>query len=105
VSYVDSSGQASFDAGGIATVRFGPVPPGGRWRITNLSVSTTSALRTTARVYKNAVSPAQQRDVSVSGGNSDSSDTVHELLAGETLIVQWTGGTPGATATATIGGA
>lgn len=101
---VELAGSATFGADGVATVRFDTVPPFQLWRLYRLSVSATSTNRTAAQVYRSSATPANLLDSAPYSGNDDTTDTVFDLRAGESLIVQWTGGTPGAVATVTATG-
>lgn len=95
--------RATFDADGVATARLAGPPPYQRWAITNVAVSTNSSARTTASVYRNDVSPTSLVDSTPNrSGNSNSSDSRYDLSPGDSLIIQWVGGTPGAVATAAI---
>lgn len=101
---ISDSRQTTFTAAGVATVTFGPVPYARRWRITSLNIGTTSALATACAVYRNSVGRPSRLDVTPFDGNDNTTDTEFPLVGAETLIVQWTGGTPGARADATIDG-
>lgn len=96
------TGQAEFDAAGIAQVTIG-VPNGVSWRVGLTTVSTTSTTRTTASVYLGSPSPSALVDSTYSG-NRDASDTVHEVIGGELVTCQWTGGEVGKMATLRISG-
>jgi actin-like ATPase involved in cell morphogenesis len=96
------TGQATFDAAGTAQVTIG-VPNGVTWRVEVTTVTTTSTTRTTASVYLGSPSPAAMVDSTYSG-NRDTSDTVHEVIGGELVTCQWTGGDVGKVATLRISG-
>jgi len=98
------SGDDTFDANGIATVRLGPVVYGDIWIITRVNISSTSVLATTGTLYLNAVRASNQIDTSASA-NADTSDTSDiNLGTTEKVIFRWRGGTPGAVATMTVYG-
>lgn len=86
-----SSQQVKSDAAGVATATIGPVPLGQTWRITRTSVTSSSVLRSTATIYRNAALAGNMIDATRRGGNADSSDTAYTLRAGESVVVQWTG--------------
>lgn len=96
--------RATFDANGRATITFPTVPAWHRWTVTRTSVTTTSTALTSCNTYKGDPAAANILDSAPYSGNGDSSDTSIVLEAGEWLSVRWENGTPGATATATIGG-
>lgn len=101
---LEAVARATFGADGTATAAFQTVQPWKRWRVNRTAVSSTSANLTAVSTYRNTPGPANLIDAAAYSGNGDSSDTAFVLEAGETLTVQWTGGTPGATATATVSG-
>lgn len=101
---IEQVASAVFDGSGVATATFPAVPIYTRWTVTRVAVSTTSATRTAVSVYRNSAAAPNLIDTDPYGGNGNSTDTVSELAASETLVVQWTGGTPGAVATATMSG-
>lgn len=96
-------GTSTFDADGMATVRFGLQIHGLEWEIKKFVVSTTSELSTQVRIYRDTVSDSNRIDGSYSG-NQDVSDTSVTLQAPVTLVFVWEGGTPGAQATGRIEG-
>lgn len=103
---VDSSTdprQAQFDAGGIAVVNFGPVQPGYQWRVERIAISSDSALASAFTLYLDSIDPTNIVESSPSG-NSDIADETQPILVpeGSRLIGRWTGGTPGALASARI---
>jgi hypothetical protein len=89
------------DGAGTGTVRLGPVPFPQSWRLTSVSVRSTSTLRTRCTVYRNSATDANRLDVTESSGNADTTDTVIELLTAESLVIVWENGTPGAAVSAT----
>lgn len=92
--------SVSLDGAGYGTVRI--AAPGKTLLIESVTVrATSSVLDAVCRVYENNVSDATQVDISFSGSSGDVSDTPHELRDGSALVVEWTGGDAGATATAT----
>lgn len=87
---------------GVATARIeGPNSAAGLWRISSMQVQSTSVLRCEAKVYRSLVSPSavigQTRD-----GRSDSALGADEIRPGESIIIVWTGCTPGAVCTASM---
>jgi hypothetical protein len=98
------SGDDTFNANGIATVRLGPQVSGDSWIITRVNVASDSVLATTGTLYLNAVNRVNQIDTSASA-NADTSDSSDiNLGPTEHVIFRWRGGTPGATATMTVYG-
>lgn len=96
------SAQVALDASGAGQIRLGPGRHGVRWVVRRISVQTsTSTAVPEARIYRGSVGDA----AFLSGtfvGSMDTDDGLSETLShGEYLTVRWTGGDPGATATAT----
>lgn len=101
---ISPSGQGVFGANGEARVTLGPVPWGQRWALTSVSVRTTSVAITQATVYRSTVSPTNQLDTTKRRGNGSTTDVKIDLHHAESVVVLWTGGDVGATATATAEG-
>jgi hypothetical protein len=99
------SGDAVFNAAGVAELELGPVPPSQVWQITRMTVSATSTLQPTCSVYDGAAVPANLMDATRTG-NQDVSDfgTPYQLQTAESLLFRWEGGTPGAVATGRLVG-
>lgn len=96
-------GQVQLDSTGYGTLRFAPV--GTRWSIASTSVSVSSAFKeATCKIYRNLVGPVYLVDTSVSGSTGDVTDTNYDVLDGEALIVEWSGGDANATATCRLTG-
>ena len=98
-----AAGSALINAAGTARVQLGPVPTWQRWRLTSIGVRVDSGDEAEARVYVGEVNDSTFLEGTYSG-NRDSSQWplgALELEAGESLTVEWTGGTEGARATAT----
>lgn len=93
--------NSTFDASGVAAASI-QVGPNQRWKVTLMNSRTTSSTQTRCTVYRGAIGQ-RQLDFSRTG-NQDTSPTDIELQQGETLSVQWTGGTPGAVASLDIEG-
>lgn len=104
MSRVDFAGEALFDAAGAAVIETRPVPFGQRWRITRVTVTTTSTSATDVAVYLNTAQAPNLVDRTSRSGNSDTTDTPIDLVAGDRLVIVWAGGTPGATARMTASG-
>lgn len=99
------SAQVTLDANGDGSLRLGPNRHGVRWIINRITVQTsTSTLVPMAKVYRGGIGDASF----ITGtfvGNFDVDDGLNEELNnGEYLTVAWTGGDPGAVATATWNG-
>lgn len=101
---LDYAARSTFSAAGRAVVTLGPNTAIAGWQISRITINTTSVLPTLCNVYRSFENPSSQIDNSLSG-NQDASDNVDEYLRpGESLIFVWSGGTPGAIATANVGG-
>lgn len=100
---VYQSATGTFDANGRATVSIGPTVYGARWNVTRLVVSTTSTAETQLRVYRGSEQASRLVD-STYTANQNTSETDVTLGTLETLLFVWTGGDPGAIATAVIEG-
>lgn len=92
-------------AGGAGRVQFGPARPNTRWVISRIAVTVSSnALEPEARVYRGSVAAGNMLTGTFSGSN-DSDDGLQETLyPSDSLMVEWTGGDVGATATAAFYG-
>jgi hypothetical protein len=95
---------AVVDAGGRALVQLGPVPPWRRWSVDRVAVSATAG-NPEARLYRGEPAAGNL----LGGTHTGALDTYDparpvELFAGQSLTVEWTGGAPGSTATATATG-
>jgi hypothetical protein len=103
---VELFASAVFGADGTATARTAPVPWGRIYRIASVAVRTSIGLtpRTAATVYRNSPLDNNRVDTTLTRGNGSATDVPVELLAGELLVVVWSGGTPGATASFTASG-
>ena len=94
-----AQGQTILDGSGNGSVTLRP--SGESWRVNALSVNVDSrVIEASCYVYKNFVGPNYVVDNTISGSTGDTSDTIHELTDGESLICVWSGGDPGAKATA-----
>lgn len=89
------------DSNGYGFVRF--LPANANWQISSTSIRTNSVLQTVARTYVGQINPTSFVDAT-STGNGDTSDSIYAVYVGISYWIEWTGGTPGATATATING-
>jgi hypothetical protein len=91
------------DGSGNGTITF--QAQGSNLRITNLfaKVSTTTA-QAVVTIYKGQIAPGNALDNSNSGSTGAKATGAIDLFDGETVFVQWVGGDPGATATATFSG-
>lgn len=95
--------DVTLDGNGDGAIRFQAV--GSNIRITNLSVRASSATaQATATVYKNQIGEGYRLSGTNSGSTGDNLSIPTDLFDGESIIVVWAGGDPGATATATFSG-
>lgn len=84
-------------------------PSGVTWRVELLSVSTNTATaigtpQSKAEVFYGAQPQPVNFIEETFLGDGDSSDSRYTLLGGESVCVQWTGGTAGALATMVVRG-
>jgi hypothetical protein len=101
---LDYASRSTFNGTGRAVVIMGPNTAVAGWQVERITISTTSALPTLCNVYRNAENPTAMIDNSLSG-NGDASDNVSEYFyPGESIMFIWSGGTPGAIATANVRG-
>lgn len=99
------SGNVALDATGTGTLVFGPERGGERWTLSRIAVQCASASQTECKIYRDVIS-AQTMLFGSRSGNQDvaSGDPPMELQPSSRFIVEWTGGTPGAVATAVLEG-
>lgn len=103
MSVSSTAGNATFSPSGVAEVTVTPDGAWASWTVTRITVITTSATDTEARVYRDAVSDGAFIEGTYSG-NRDTSpwNPGLTLNPGQSLVVRWTGGTPGAVATVSV---
>ncbi len=95
--FVSPPATAIFGADGTASVSF-TTPVGLGWIVTRIAVSSTSSFPTDAYVYVNGVF-----QLGTGAGNGDSATgNPMPIQEGSEVMVSWTGGQPGAVATATL---
>lgn len=93
------------DAQGAGQVSFGPQRPNTRWIIRRVALTVGSNAREPeARIYRGSVSASLFLSGTFSGSNDADDGLNEELFPGDVLIVRWTGGDVGATATAAYSG-
>lgn len=98
-----SSQPVTLDASGNGTADV-LVPTLERWHVTRIAVSTTTNVKEpTAKVYVDSIGPGNLLSGTYTGSN-DSSDEDQELMPGQHLVCQWTGGDVGAKATLSVFG-
>jgi hypothetical protein len=91
------------DASGNGQVEFQATDK--KLQITNVSVICSTAFaEATATVYKNNVAPLSRISGTFAGSSGDSNPDSIYLDQGQKVIIVWSGGDVGATATATISG-
>lgn len=97
------SASTTLDAAGSGSVR---IAPNGRdWAIRYLTVRTsTNVLEANASLYENYIGADYLIDATFTGSSGDTTDTVIPVLDGYAVVVEWTGGDPGAVATVTYTG-
>lgn len=96
---------------GAGTVQLGPSSPGEAWQPSQVSVSCSAAVTTgtcQCNIYAGA-GPSQSTfvDGTFSGDTGDTTDAIGGRVVhpGESVFAVWSGGVPGATATAVVNGA
>jgi hypothetical protein len=98
------SAQVRLSATGAGEVSLGPVGSIAGWRVTLVSVSTSTRVKEpTFKLYREAATQSNFLEGSFSG-SQDASDTQHVVLPGSQLVGQWTGGDANALATLRITG-
>ena len=105
VTQLYDSARVTLDGSGNGTVVFGPQRPNTKWIVKGVSVQTsTTTLMPKANVYRGTVNPGTFITGTYDGGN-DADNALNETLwPGEYISVRWTGGDPGAQATAAYRG-
>jgi len=98
-----ASVSGTIGADGTVTVRLGPVPVGQAWDIDLLSVRLSTGTGTASIYSGDTATDAAYIDGTYDGGR-DATSRIGRLDQGETIIVEWTGATVAATATATMRG-
>ena len=92
------------DGGGSGTIHI-DIPAVENWRINAITVTATpNTQEAQCRVYRGQRGSRYLVDSTISGSRGDTSDTIHDLLGGESLYVEWVSGTVGAVASVTIRG-
>lgn len=95
--------KVTLDGSGNGAVVFQAV--GANLRISNLSVRVSSqTAQAVATVYKNQIGTDYRLSGTNSGSSGDNLSIPVDLFDGERVLVVWTGGDPGAEATATFSG-
>lgn len=104
---LNASQPVTLDASGNGTAKLGPLSARETWRPTNVHVSvTTNVNEATCTVYVgDSPSASTFRDSSYSGSSGDMLDSLVDVIAaGWYVYAVWTGGDPGAQATAVVTG-
>jgi hypothetical protein len=98
------------DGSGGGTVQVGPSSPGEIWSPAQVSVSCSATVTTgtcQCNIYAGA-GPSQGTfvDGTFSGDTGDTTDAIggRQVNPGQSVFVVWSGGVPGATATAVVNG-
>ena len=102
-AFLSQQAQVVLNGSGYGTVSL--TPHGENWRISSTTVRvSTRVLEAVSNSYRGLVGAAYLIEATNSGSTGDTSNSDIFLRDGETLIIEWTGGDVGATATATITG-
>ena len=97
---LQDSARTTLDGSGAGMLRFGPMLPGTRWEVKGVSVQVDpSTPGPVAKIYKGTPSPGTYISGTYDGANDSDNALSESLWPGEFITVQWTGGSPGATAT------
>ena len=92
------------DGSGNGTIQI-DIPAVENWSINAVTVNATpNTLEAQCRIYRGQHGSRFLVDSTISGSSGDTSDTIHDMLGGESLYVEWQSGTVGATASVTIRG-
>lgn len=103
VTELIESRHDKFDVSGQVVVTMEPARSYETWHITQTHIHTSSPTQTQLTVYRDSREPGNVIE-GTALGNSDESDTVLDLRAGQKLIYVWQEGTPGEVATVTVRG-
>lgn len=102
--------STTLNGSGAGTVQLGPTSPGEIWAPSQVSVSCSATVTTgtcQCNIYAGA-GPSQGTfvDGTFSGDTGDTTDAIggRQVNPGESVFAVWSGGVPGATATAVVGG-
>lgn len=100
-----TSKQVTIGADGTGAITFGPERGSESWSVERVSVQCTSALSSTARIYRNVISDLTML-FDTRTGNADvaSGDPPMLIPRSGHFIVEWRNATPGAIATAVVEG-
>lgn len=100
---LDTHGSVTLDGTGYGYVRL--APSGEKWEVRRVRVEcSTTTNEAQCKTYRNQIASRYVIDGTYSGSTGDTSDTPIYLEDGQAMIVEWTGGDAGATATVTISG-
>lgn len=98
------SGSGTADSAGRAVCRVQPMRYGEEWRITRMTVQSTSAtLVPTAKVYRGSEAASNLVDGTFTG-TQDTSDTSIRLMSGEALVCVFEAGDVGSRCTFNVFG-
>lgn len=102
--------SVTLNGSGAGTVQVGPNSPGETWAPSQVSVSCSATVTTgtcQCNIYAGpGASQSTFVDGTFSGDTGDTSDAIggREVHPGESVFAVWSGGVPGATATAVVAG-
>jgi hypothetical protein len=106
---LSGSGQVVLSGSGYGVISF--APQGELWEIQGVTMQTSDytspTLEATGRIYTDVVSPLNVRAVSMAastGSTATAQGDPIRLTDGQRIWFEWTGGTPGVTATVTFRG-
>jgi len=95
--------QVVLNSSGYGALRVGPT--GEQWWISRTMVRcSTRDNEAVCTMYQTNIGANFQRDITYTGSTGDTSDTQFHITDGDAMWLEWIGGDPGTTATATISG-
>ena len=100
---LNESRSGAVPASGVVRLTIGPNRPGTRWQVRTVALSATVAdPMPQAKVYLGSTASAGAYLGGTYDGAADSTDLDVTLHAGQQLLVEWTGATPGDTCTVSV---
>lgn len=101
------SAFTTLDGAGNGTVQLGPQRVREHWQVENVGVSVETAIaeaQCSVNVGSPPANPGNFFGQTATGSTGDTCAVGEDIVTGQLVMVQWTGGDPGAIATATIYG-
>lgn len=98
------SARATVGSNGVAAATLQPFRYNEQWKVTSITVQSTSSADTECRVYKGGASPTNMVANTYSGKGDTASGSEIVLIFGDVLTAVWTGADVGSECTITIQG-